>query len=226
MQGKSWLAISLSVAVVTTVAACNRSTTAPVSNRTKTVTAVASVPAVPTAPVTVATSDPQSNTSATFDVATLNQIVSLVGGAAKVTMADVPPADFASTAEAATVNQVSGTQLGVIEFNFTSASSGLVIDDSLVGAGSNGGTKLKDQTATYPVPIRFYYTPPTPALAIPAGTVDVYMISGGVASSSKLIGTLTITADNPQLISGTLNMPFTSTRITIVFIARKGTGGA
>ncbi len=80
--------------------------------------------------------------------------------------------------------------------------------------------------ATYPVPIRFYYMPPTPAQAIPAGSVDVFISSGGGFTK---VGTLSITADLPQLISGTLSIPATTGRLTLIFVAKgrtpTGAGG-
>ncbi len=107
--------------MATTLTQCNKSVTAPVA-RTTNVTATTTVPANPTAPVTVATADPQSNVSATVPTATAQALAAAAGGSVTVKMTDVAPTNYASLPPA--VSAQAKPNDAVLTIGVTNASGG------------------------------------------------------------------------------------------------------
>lgn len=106
---RKMLAASAAGLMVASLTQCKKSPTAPAtaSTRTHSVVTTVQVPATPTAPITLSTNDPESNVQVTLDVAALQQLVQLVGGAAQIKMTDMAPKDYTSlpASEAALVNK-------------------------------------------------------------------------------------------------------------------------
>jgi hypothetical protein len=82
--------------IAASITSCKKDVTAPVIARTYSVTATGQVPAVPTAPVTIATNDTASHVSATLSVTQLQAIVAAAGGPVTIAMTDVGSADYAT----------------------------------------------------------------------------------------------------------------------------------
>ncbi len=205
-------------ALVVLIAACHDST-APVIPRTHSVTAVASIPANPTAPITIATADPESKVQLTLDVATQQAIKSLVGGAAaQVKMDDIAPADYGTLSASDQAQIAAGTnELKVLVFDITSA-----------GASAAGMIRSNDVVAASTVffPSITVNIVITSGPVCPAGPVIVSIIEAGV-SAVHGNHNLTITAPpHPQTISGTLTFVAVHTgHFILVFSCPSVTGG-
>jgi hypothetical protein len=129
MQNRYTLKVGTALAgLAVLVTACNKSSTSP-NTKTETVTATASIPANPTAPVTISTTGSQSNASVTVDAAGLQGIAALVGGPVTVTMSDLAPKDYGQIGAAAQTSLSSATGVnGVLSFSFSKASGNLAAD--------------------------------------------------------------------------------------------------
>jgi hypothetical protein len=91
------LAASTVAALAIAAAGCSESTAPAKSTpRTVSVSTSATVPAVPTAPITLATNATESQVSVTLPATALQNIVQALGGPVSITMTDVAPADVAS----------------------------------------------------------------------------------------------------------------------------------
>jgi hypothetical protein len=118
------IAIAATFLMAASLTQCKTSTTAPYNGRTYSVTSPAvTVPATPTAPVTVATSDPQSAVQATLSVSTLQAIVASVGGAATVTMTDFDPSELSASVRAL----IGPNPAKIIQFNITKSGSAAAV---------------------------------------------------------------------------------------------------
>lgn len=167
---------------------CAKSVTAPQSTRTHSVVTTAQVPATPTAPVTLATSDPESQVQVTLDVATLQQIVQLAGGPATIKMTDMAPVDYTSL-PAGESAQIGNKTMAVLVFDIqrsAAASVGLSVasGDADANAAAAQGTgsmafKVKNNTGRRCTP----------------GKVDLLQIFG--SASSLLNSNVTIDDDTP-----------------------------
>ncbi len=183
-------AAALSVSLV----ACHSNPTAATAVRTASVAATVQVPAVPTAPITITTNDPQSNVQVTLDVKTLQQIAQLVGGAAQIKMTDMAPVDYKTlpASEQALVNHDSKS-LATLVFDIQPSSSVSAIAAlrtfpvlAQTTSGSTFTFKIKNDTGKRCTP----------------GTVDLLEIFG--SSSGLLSSAVVIDNDIPlQNISGT-----------------------
>ena len=110
------------------LSACDKTTTAPSgSHRTQSVTATASIPANPTAPVTIQTTDPQSQVAVTIDPATLKLFATAAGGAGTLTMTDLAPKDYnQAPAGFRSVVPASDSVMGVFTFSVQKAAGSKV----------------------------------------------------------------------------------------------------
>ena len=170
-------------------------------------TSLTAVASDSTQPLTLSVPGANSPFSVTLPVGAVASLTQTFGGAVTVSVTPTTASDLSSMSNYLSSTVGGGQALG-----------GLTLDFSKYSAQSVQA--LRTQATGYPVPIRFYYMPPTPSMAIPAGTVDAYLTTDGTSYTN--VGELNITSDMPQLISGTLNLPFTTARMTIIFVARQG----
>lgn len=99
--------------------------TAPRPTRTRSVSTTVQVPAVPTAPITLATSDAQGQASVTLDVAALAAIVKAQGGPVSIKMTDLASADYGTLAagEQAMLAQARNLVMATLVFNIARSST-------------------------------------------------------------------------------------------------------
>ena len=196
MKVNRQIAIVATFLMAASLTQCKKSPTAPFDTRTYSVPATpVTVPAVPTAPIVIATNDPNSHVQVTLPVATLQAIVQAAGGAATVSMTDLAPTDFGSlpSDEGA---KIGSRPLTVLSFSITKSSSAASVASSASGtatlqhhrgasdAGSGG--QLHDQ--------------------FPAGTTcnaGIVLYEINATSSILLSSTFTINAGPPVTATGT-----------------------
>ena len=120
------ISVVATLMIAASLANCHESLTAPFNNRTYSVVTTTAVPATPTAPVTVTTSDPNSHVQVTLPVAALQAIVQAAGGAASVTVNDMAPTDYGTlpVSEHALIGPQPISTL-VFDITRTSAAAGL-----------------------------------------------------------------------------------------------------
>ena len=108
---------------------CSSDPTAPSAPRTRSVATTVSVPATPTAPITLSTNDPESQVSIVLDVPTLQAMVALAGGPVTVKLTDMAPVDFASqlpASERALIGKSGKLVMSVLVYDITRSSANAV----------------------------------------------------------------------------------------------------
>ena len=183
------MAATCVMAVVLT--ACNKSSTSPEPARTHSVTTTASVPANPTAPLTLTTNDPQSSVQVTLDAASLQAIAQAVGGAASVKLTDMAPVDY-GTLPSTEVAKFGQQPLGILVLDVTPAGA----------AGSN--LAMASRLANSTIHITNFSIVNNTGKRCTPGVVDLYQIFGSTAT--LLASTIVIDDAQPlQFISGSAN---------------------
>lgn len=198
MRNRNWLKVSSVLAgLAVLVSACNKTTTAPNNSKTETVTATSSVSATPTSPVSVQTTGSQSNVSATFDVASLQQIVAATGGATSITMSDLASKDYGQLGSKTQtdLSSAQGVQ-GVLSFSFTKSTSDRAANMAFDGAAQLAG----DPTISYKVIGTDACPTATSVYGVAVtATFPFYVTSGVLSKSSGLIsGSLSIPSPLPN----------------------------
>ncbi len=195
MRNRYWVKASLALAGVAVLFSACHSSTSPAITKTQTVTATASVSATPTAPVSVQTSGSQSNVSASFDVAALQQIVALVGGGATITMADLASKDYGQLGSTVQSDLTGATGLiGVLSFSFQKSASGQVADLAFDRSAAPGA----DPTISYTI----IGTDPCPS----QNAVSLAFYGGSIFGWIQTAVTL---QKSSGVISGSFNLPAT-----------------
>lgn len=208
------------VAVVT-LAACAKETTG-VSPRTHSVVATASVPATPTAPITLTTNDPESHVSLTFDVTTLQQIAQAVGGAATITVTDIAPVDYGELtsiqADSISAYTKTGYDMKTLVLDIQGSTASV---SAMPSPGAPAFDALSDILGFVPVRV-------TVTSACPPGLCQAARNRPNGRIFLEDAGTLTIDGGTPQTITGNIVIVINNRRNIIVFLcpSRKPVSGA
>ena len=208
----------LSVGVLLVAVVGCKDSTSPYTARTRSVTTTTTIPATPTAPVTIATNDAQSKVSLTLDVSAQQALNAVAGGPAQVKLTDVAPTATATLPAAErTFVENTGGAFGTLVLEVTRAGAATSSLRSLFEP--NMGNQV---ASCFNIPISFAYYPRSAAFRMQPGTVDVYAVWTGTPIFVR-IGTVTISTGNPQFVSGSICV-FFAPRVTIVFVGRQVSG--
>jgi hypothetical protein len=193
------IALVATLMIAASLTHCKNSPTAPFNDRTYSVASPpVSVPAVPVAPVALATNDPNSTVHVTVPVTALQAIVQAAGGAVTVTLKDVAPTDY-GTLPAGTQAQIGPQPLLTLLINFQK-SSGAAAD--LAIASKNLSPNILESLSNPVLSGPFALVSPVfLATRCAAGTINVFQIIG---TTSFQVQSATIDNSTPQIISGNL----------------------
>lgn len=182
---------------------CSSDPTAPSAPRTRSVATTVSVPATPTAPITLSTNDPESQVSIVLDVPTLQAMVALAGGPVSIKVTDMAPVDFSSqlpASERALIGKSGKLVMSVLVYDITRSSANAV---GSTAAAVASYSSLVSRNAVLAGTQTFKLKNMTGKRCTP-GSVDMIQIFG--STSKALTGTSTIDDDVPlQNITGTVS---------------------
>jgi hypothetical protein len=193
------ISVVATLMIAASLSNCKESPLAPFNNRTYSVTSPpVSVPAVPVAPVALATNDPNSTVHVTVPVTALQAIVQAAGGAVTVTLKDVAPADY-GTLPAGTQAQIGPQPLLTLLFNFQKSSAASA--ELAIASKNLSPSILKSLSNPVLVGPFVLVSPVFLGSRCPAGTIKVFQIIG---TTSFQVQSATIDNSTPQIISGNL----------------------
>jgi hypothetical protein len=210
------IALVATLMIAASLTNCKGSPTAPFNNRTYSVVTTIAVPATPTAPVTIATSDPNSHVQVTLPVAAVQAIVQAAGGGASVKMNDMAPTDY-GTLPASEHALIGPQPIATLVFDITKSSAAAGLASASAGFGGISAAAVPSVVPVFLTLTNFSGT------RCAAGPVLTFEISG--TTKLSLTG---LSADNStpnQIISGTVNLDFSFLHFVIDIECPLVTGG-
>jgi hypothetical protein len=209
------IALVATLMIAASLTHCKNSPTAPFNDRTYSVATTAAVPAVPTAPVTLATNDSASHVQVTLSVAALQSLAQAAGGAATIKLTDMAPTDF-GTLPASEQANIGSQALVVLVFDVTkssAASAGLAIAPAVV-------SPISAQTTSGTTSFTLVNNS---GIRCKAGRVDMFEIFG---SNLTTISGATIDDSTPQIITASnVSVALNILHFIFSFECPRATGG-